>query len=101
MPYVFLESLAAGLPIVAARVGGTTMCVTQGENGLIVAPGSAPELASALVQLAEDAPLCGRFAAASTRLATRFTSQQMVAQTMAVYDQVLAGKRLQIAVTRT
>jgi glycosyltransferase involved in cell wall biosynthesis len=77
------------------------MCVTHGENGLIVALESASELAIALVQLAEDAPLCGRFAAASTRLATRFTSQQMVAQTMAVYEQVLAAKRSQIPVTRT
>jgi glycosyltransferase involved in cell wall biosynthesis len=101
MPYVLLEALAAGLPIVAARVGGTTMCVMHGENGLIVTPESPPELAGALLQLAEDAPLRGRFAAASTRLATRFTSQQMVAQTLAVYEQVLlSAKRPQIAVTR-
>jgi len=40
MPYVLLEALAVGLPIVGTRVGGTTMCVEDGWNGLIVSPDS-------------------------------------------------------------
>ncbi len=91
MPYVYLEALAAGLPIVSARVGGATMCVKPGENGLLVNPDDVAGLAAALMKLVGDAPLRTRFAAASARMATRFSATEMVRQTLRVYDHVLAG----------
>ena len=90
MPYVYLEALAAGLPIVSTLVGGATMCVEPGENGLLVPPNNVAALSSAMQMLVLDVELRARFAAASVSMATRFTAQRMVQRTLRVYDQVLA-----------
>jgi glycosyltransferase involved in cell wall biosynthesis len=92
MPYVLIEALAAGLPIVTTRVGGATMCVEPNHNGLIVPPNDVAALASALTTLGSDAELRGSFAAASAGFASRFTARQMVDQTMRLYAQVLAAR---------
>lgn len=36
MPYVLLEALQAGLPIVSTKVGGTSVAVADGENGVLL-----------------------------------------------------------------
>jgi glycosyltransferase involved in cell wall biosynthesis len=92
MPYVLLESLAAGLPIVATRVGGVKMCVEPEVNGLIVPPENVNALSAALLRLAGDRPLAQRFAAASAAKAGQFTAERMVAQTLDVYRDVLARR---------
>jgi glycosyltransferase involved in cell wall biosynthesis len=90
MPYVYLEALAAGLPIVSTRVGGATMCVEPGQNGFIVPPEDPAALGAALANIVNDGQLRERFAAASKEMATRFTAKRMVDETLRVYEQVLA-----------
>lgn len=90
MPYVYLEALAAGLPIVSTRVGGATMCVKPDENGWLVPPENVAALSAALQSLVNDPALRARFAAASARLAADYSAAQMVRQTLQVYDRVLA-----------
>jgi glycosyltransferase involved in cell wall biosynthesis len=50
----FLEAWAAGLPIVACRVGAVPSVVADGVNGLLVGPGAPLELAAALTRLLDD-----------------------------------------------
>jgi glycosyltransferase involved in cell wall biosynthesis len=49
-----LEAMGSGLPIVTTRVGGNVDLVRHGENGLLVPPGDAGSLASALRTLIGD-----------------------------------------------
>jgi len=49
-----LEAMAAGLPVVATRVGGADEMVLDGSTGLLVAPGSPEQLAAALGRLLTD-----------------------------------------------
>jgi glycosyltransferase involved in cell wall biosynthesis len=93
LPYVIVEALACGLPIVSTRVGGVSMCIDPGRNGLIVPPDDAPALAAALTSLAADPQMRERFASHSEQLASSFTASQMVDKTMNVYRQVITAAK--------
>jgi glycosyltransferase involved in cell wall biosynthesis len=55
-----LEAEAAGLPIVATRVGGNPEVVQDGESGFLVPPDAPEPLAAALAQLLQDPALRAR-----------------------------------------
>ncbi|WP_159500663.1 glycosyltransferase family 4 protein [Microbacterium sp. 18062] len=65
-PLKVFEYLAAGLPVVASRVGQIPGIVEHGVTGLLVAPGSPEALAEALASL-RDAPVALRAMAAAAR----------------------------------
>jgi glycosyltransferase involved in cell wall biosynthesis len=54
LPNTAIEAGAAGLPVVGSASGGLPEIVVDGETGLLVAPGDAAALASALRRLADD-----------------------------------------------
>ncbi|HVF76690.1 MAG TPA: glycosyltransferase family 4 protein [Solirubrobacteraceae bacterium] len=66
LPMTVLEAMAAGLPVVASRVGGIPELVVQGETGLLVEAGDPRELAEALAVLIDD-PARGRAMGADGR----------------------------------
>ncbi|HEU0130580.1 MAG TPA: glycosyltransferase family 4 protein [Mycobacteriales bacterium] len=73
-PLVVLQAMAAGLPIVASRVGGVPELVADGETGLLVPPGDPVALAAALRSLLGDAGLRARMGAAGrARYEARYT----------------------------
>ena len=49
-----LEAQAAGLPVVAGRVGGVPAVVAEGDSGLLTEPGDAGAFATALRELLGD-----------------------------------------------
>ena len=57
VPVVLMEAMAAGLPVVATRVGGIPELVRDEETGLLVYPGRPDLLADALRRLMESGPL--------------------------------------------
>jgi glycosyltransferase involved in cell wall biosynthesis len=48
-----IEGMAAGLPMIATRVGGNIDALDDGENGFLVERGSSDDLANAILTLAE------------------------------------------------
>jgi len=58
---VILESMAAGVPVVAAEVGGNMELVQHGKTGFLVPPGDEMEFAAALEKLVTQPELCHRF----------------------------------------
>jgi glycosyltransferase involved in cell wall biosynthesis len=91
MPYVVLEAIAAGLPVIATRVGGIPE-IFGGESGRLVAPGEAGELANAMAALL-DAPEAARAAAErlKERIRAGFTVAAMASAIEAAYATARAG----------
>jgi glycosyltransferase involved in cell wall biosynthesis len=93
MPNAVLEAAAAGLPVVATDVGGTAEIVTDGSTGRLVAPGDIDAMAEALMWLAASRDRRLALGAAARMLvADRFGMDRFVAETTALYEQVLAGR---------
>lgn len=88
-----LESMAAGVPVVATRVGGNPELIQDGVNGFLVPPISSAELAEAIDRLLADPALAREFGDRSRRMAEmRFSMQNMVNSTQAFYRSQL-GER--------
>jgi glycosyltransferase involved in cell wall biosynthesis len=74
-----IEGMAAGLPVVAPDAGGPADIVTDGVDGVLVPPGDAVALASALRRLASDPPTRQRLGDAARRRAADFTPARSAA----------------------
>ncbi len=93
-PTALLEAGAAGVPVVASRVGGIPEIVADGETGFLLDP---PVTSSALAQrvapLLEDAALRTALAArARARFEREFTAERWAARLRDVYDDVLVSR---------
>jgi glycosyltransferase involved in cell wall biosynthesis len=53
-PRSILEAYAAGVPVIASRIGGLPELVDEGRTGLLVAPGETAKWAEAITRLADD-----------------------------------------------
>lgn len=84
-----LEAMAAGLPIVASRVTGTSEAVAHGESGLIVTKGAVDEMAQAISSLLADPARAQQFGAKGReRIQQLFTRERMINQIAQLYDTV-------------
>jgi len=95
MPNGVLESMAAGAPVVATRVGGIPEAIEDGRNGLLVPPADPAALATAIGRLLSSPDEARRFArAARATIVDRFSLEQMVRSTSLVYERLAARPRL-------
>jgi glycosyltransferase involved in cell wall biosynthesis len=91
MPTSLLEAMRAGVPIVASRVGGVSEIVQDGWTGLLVPPGDAPGLASALSRLLDDEALRARLSLSGRRyVQERHDVSVMVDGHLAAFHQALS-----------
>ena len=93
-PRVVLEALAAGLPIVAARVGGTAEAVRDGVEALLVPPADVAGLESALRRLAVEPGLRNRLSENAILRAGAFTWEKTARDTAALYGHVAETRAL-------
>ncbi|HWX74479.1 MAG TPA: glycosyltransferase family 4 protein [Solirubrobacteraceae bacterium] len=84
-PYVILEAMALGLPIVASDVGGIGEAIVGGQSGLLVPPREEPALARALKELLDDHQAADRFGQAALERSARFTRAAMIERLVGAY----------------
>ena len=92
LPNAVLEAGAAGLPIAATAVGGTTEILTDGVNGLLVPKGDRPALLDAVQRLAVDPELRLRLGSAARARAMEFSPAKLADETARLYLK-LAGRQ--------
>jgi glycosyltransferase involved in cell wall biosynthesis len=92
-PLVPLEAMAAGLPVLASRVGGGVELIDDGTTGLLLPPAQAAPWAEAIRSLlADDALRTKMGKAARERILRSYTIETMTNQTVDVYE--IAAERL-------
>lgn len=87
---VTAEAMASGLPCICADASGSRNLVTQGETGMLVAPGDIAGYADALAELAGNAPLRSAMSAAA---AARAASLDWAAVMDSLYLNYLDAQR--------
>jgi glycosyltransferase involved in cell wall biosynthesis len=91
LPMNVLESMAAGVPVIASRVGGIPEVIRDGINGLLVGPRNSSQLAEAIGRLLTDASLRNRLGLAAVQTIMKgFSAEKMSAEVSALYDELLA-----------
>jgi L-malate glycosyltransferase len=91
---VILEAMAAGVPVVATRVGGTPEVVLEGETGLLVPAGSDEALAAAMERFLTQPSLRLHCSARAREFArTHFAGDGARDQYCRLYETLLEEKR--------
>jgi glycosyltransferase involved in cell wall biosynthesis len=86
-----LEAMALGLPIVASDIPAVREVVDDGANAILVPPGDAPALASAIDGLLDDADRRQAFGARGrTMFCERFVLDRVAEQMLAFYAATVA-----------
>ena len=92
-----LESLAAGRPAIASRVGGNAEVVTP-ETGVLVPPRDPAALSAAIARLVEAPEAAADMGArGQERVRREFSVARMVEQTTALYDELWGDRRPLVA----
>ena len=91
---VLLESMAAGVPVIATRVGGNPELVEHGKTGLLVPPRDPVALAGAICTVLEHPEEAAKFRLAGRRrVAEQFSLERMVRETERLYLDVVETVR--------
>jgi len=91
---VLLESMAAGAPTVATRVGGTPEAIVDGVTGILVEPGDSGALAKGIARLLDNPQLAARLGqSARQAIHDRYSLEKMIRATEKLYLDLLARKQ--------
>jgi len=84
-----LESMSCGLPLIGTRVGGIPFLINDQETGLLVNPGNANEISSAINRLIENPDIRNEYGRNGRKRAEQMFSWMKIAeQTIQVYRSV-------------
>ena len=91
MGRALIEAMAAGLPVIASRVGGIPAVVSHEKTGLLVPPGDAGALAEALRRLLDRPEWAGQLGLAASRsVDSRYGSASMVHAIESIFAEALS-----------
>ena len=89
LPMGLLEAMAAGLPVVASRVGAIPEVIQDGTSGFLVDPGDINGLADSVEKLLVDVELRKKFStAANNKILMRFGVKQVLPRLEDLYHQL-------------
>ena len=92
LPYVLLEAMSLGIPVLATAVGDIPAIVRDGETGFLVPPGDAQAMAGRMRDLLLGPDVAGSMARAGKEFVDRNCSAGLMARrTEAVYRSLGAG----------
>jgi glycosyltransferase involved in cell wall biosynthesis len=93
LPFVVLEAMAAGRPVVGFRIAGVPEMIQHDLSGFVVDRGDVAGLAHGVARLLEDGDLYRRMAARSRKRAQDFAMGPHVERLTTIYEDVAATHR--------
>ena len=97
LPMALLEAMAARLPVIATRVGAIPKVVVNNETGLLVEPGNAEALCTAISELLSDRQKAICFGSQGyQKVENEFSAKTMATRYVEIYKKVLAQTNMPI-----
>ncbi len=94
LPFILLEAMAMGKPVVATRVNGVSEVVEDGVTALLVPPRAPDMLARAVITLLHNRELGSRLGVAARQQAERrFGLDRMMREVETLYEELLSERR--------
>ena len=94
---VILEAQAAGVPVVATKVGGVVDIIDDEQTGLLVMPKDTDAMARSVLRLINDKSFAHQLtAAAKKKIKNQFLLKHMASRTLEVYEELLAHQNILI-----
>ena len=92
---VVIEAQAAGVPVIATRVGGVVDIIDENLTGILVTPCDVEGLAQAIIRIMKDKSLAGYLAEnARKKVTQKFTLDLMAKKTLSVYEEALSRYKI-------
>ncbi len=89
---VIIEAQAAGVPVVATKIGGIVEVVEHEKTGLLVLPKDTETMADAVLRLINEQKFAqGLIANAKKKIADKYTLKHMAEATLKVYHEMLTS----------
>jgi len=87
LPYVILEAMACGVPVIASHTGGIPTAIENYKTGILVGPGNLSELNEKILEVLNDEELARRLGKkARKKVLEEFSLDKMINDTLSVYD---------------
>lgn len=83
---VLVEAMASGLPVIATRAGGIPEIIRDGQDGLLVTPGSITEMAEGFSRLLKVDSLRQRFIESGLERAQLFDMKTHISQMITIFE---------------
>ena len=89
LPYALMEAMAAGLPVIATRVGGIPDLISHNKNGMLVPPKNPVAIKEHLEYVLASREYSDNFGAcAKQTIAAHHSLEQMIAKTSQLYHEL-------------
>ena len=94
---VIIEAQAAGVPVVATRVGGVNEIIEHEKTGLLVLPKDIEAMSAAVLRILKDPAFSAALVvSAKEKIEARYTLARMVDATIAVYHELMHSTKVLI-----
>ena len=88
-----IQSMACGLPVVAARAGGLVEYVEDGRTGFLADAGDPQAFVSPILSLLRDRDIRSRMSAEALLAVTRFDTGSIAVQVEKIYSFLLCAEQ--------